>query len=232
MNEDLIERIWQEAPEEQPMSQAQLVAVLEPRVARSSRVLQNQVRAFLFLQMVTLLLAGANLFGYRSNPVMLGVEAAIAVGALALAAYGVRLHGEVCRLDRRDETLVASLRHKLTFYRKVATTWMWLTALSVAAFTFALNSLIDNTDGSYVINHPPVFAGVQVAMVLLIFVSFRVAHEPRLREMRAVLSDLEAQILDRTETVDGDLQRLRMWQLALVVLLTALLALGVWVANS
>ena len=56
------------------------------------------------------------------------------------------------------------------------------------------------------------------------------AHAPRLREMRATLSDLESQILDQTDDLQQALAQSKRSRLALVALLTALLALGVWMA--
>ena len=212
------------------MSLGQLTALLEPRVERGSRNLLHLVWTFLAVQMATLILGGANLVGYRSNPVMLAVEAGVVLAALGFAAYGVNLHGKVRRLERMDETLESALRRRLAFFSSYASTWMWIAAFSLVVFTFALNSLIDNADGNYPINKPAVFVGVQVAMVLGLVVSFYLAQEPRSRELRAVLADLEAQVVDRTEAVDRELERGRRWRMLLAILLTAALALGAWVA--
>ena len=230
MTDDLIERLWREAPEEPTMSQAQLVDLLQPRVERSSRTLSTYVWAYVLLQLATLLLVGANIAGYRANPAMLGAEVSIALTALACAIHGVRLYGEVRRLDQLDVSLAAVLQRRISFYSSKATAWMWLAALSLVGFTFALNSLVDNVEGRYPIHHPFVFVGVQVAMVLTLVASFRLAFEPRLRELRAVLGDLEAQVLDRTAALDEELVRWKRWRMALIALLSMLLALGAWMA--
>jgi len=230
VNDDLIERIWREAPEERTMSHEQLVGVLEPRVERSSRVLHHYVWTYLLLQVATLVLAGANLVGYSSNAAMLAVEAGIGLFALTLVVHGVRLYGKVQRLERLDESLESTLRRRLAFYSSNATTWMWLAAFSLVGFAFALNSLIDNADGNYPINHPLVFFGVQVAMVLVFAASCHVAHEPRMRELRAVLADLEAQVLDRTQEIDAHQGRWKALRTALIVLLAAAMLLGAWLA--
>ena len=107
---------------------------------------------------------------------------------------------------------------------------MWLAALSIVGFSFALNSFIDNVDGTYRINKPVVFVGVQVAMLLFLVASFRIAHAPILSELRAALGDLEAQVLDRTQRVEQDLARWKRLRVILVIALTAFLALGAWLA--
>lgn len=230
--DDLVERIWHGAGEEERMSPEQLVGTLRPRVERGSRVLYTYLWTYLLIQMGTLVLAGANLPGYRSNPVMLGVEGAICLSTLAFAAYGIWLFGEVRRLERMDEPLVVAVRRRLAFYRTSYRAWLWITALSLVMFSFALNTLIDNVDGRYPINHPLVFFGTQVGMLVLVVASFHLAHGPYLGELRAVLADLEAQVLDRTLVVDRDRGRARAWRLVLVAVLLALLALGAWLALS
>ena len=106
----------------------------------------------------------------------------------------------------RDEGLLLAA---LAFYRSRATVWMWIAAVSLVVFTFALNTLVDNVDGHYAINHPLVFVFVQIAMLLVLAVSFHISHEPRARELRAVLTDLESQLLERTDAVDREQDRWR-----------------------
>ncbi|MCP3917226.1 MAG: hypothetical protein GY711_16885 [bacterium] len=230
MNDDQIEHLWREAPEEPSMTHEQLTAVLEPRAERNARVLITYVWTYLLVQVTTLLLAGANMAGYRSNPPMLGVQIGMALAALGFAIHGVWLYGGVRRLQQMDVPLAAALRRRVDFYSRNATTWMWCAALSLVVFAFAISSLIDNVDGTYRINKPLVFIGVQVAMVLFLVAGFRIAHEPVLSELRAVLGDLEDQVLDRTKSLDQDQARWRNWRIALVVVLALLLALGAWLA--
>ncbi len=230
MTDDLIERIWREAPEEQPMSQAQLTAVLEPRVARSSRRLNAYVWTFLLVQLATLIMASVNLVGYRSNAIMLGAETGLIVLALAFTAYGVHVHGEIRRLERMDETLETALRRRLAFYSSNASVWMWTAAFSLVTLNLAISTLIDNVDGHFPINNPLLVIGLQIAVVLITVAGFSMTHKPHLTELRAVLSDLEAQVLDRTVAVDDELAQGKRWRIVLVALLAAALALGAWVA--
>ncbi len=230
MKEDLIEEIWQRAPEVPPMSEQQLLMELEPRAKRGSRALLTQAWCYLILQAGTLLLASLNIATYRADPVMLSVEIGLVVLALVFGAYGVHIHGEIRRLDRRDENLEASLRSRLTFYRSNAKAWMWLAALSLCAFSFALNSFIENVDGHYPINKPLVFILIQVAMVLIAVLALSMTHGPQLHEVRAVLEDLQAQRLDRTLAVDRERERISRWSVLLVVALSIFAALGAWLA--
>ena len=230
MTDDLIEKIWRDAPAERTLTEEQLQSVIEQRVHSGSRLLHSQVWTYVLIQMVTLLMTGANLVGYRSNSVMLAVQGGLALCALAFGAHAVHLHGEVRRLHRMDETLATALQRRIEFYRSTAPTWMWLAALSLVVFTFALNSLIDNAEGHYAINKPMVFVGLQVAMVLVLVASFRAVHAPHLRRAKAALADLEAQVLDQSESVERELARWKTWHMVLVALLTVLLLLGAWVA--
>lgn len=212
------------------MTHEQLTAVLEPRAARSSRVLMRYVWTYLLVQAATLVLAGANLSGYRSNPLMLGVQIGLALATVGFAAHGVWLYGTVRRLREMDGTLAETLRRRLGFYRTTATGWMWLAALSIVGFSFALITFVDNVDGTYRINKPLVFVAVQIAMFLLLVTSFRVAHGPILSELRAVLGDLEDQVLDRTKRLGQDQVRWRKWWIVLLTALVLMLAWGAWIA--
>jgi len=228
MNDELIKRLWHSQEEEQPMSETALLTALEPRAKRGSRALNHLAWLYLAIQVSTLVLAGANLVVYRSNATMLVVEGGLVLAALGFAAFGVHMHGEVRRLDRRDESLKVGLRQRLSFYRTNTTVWLWLMAFSTAAFSFALNSFIDGTDGHYAINKPLVFVGTNVATVLIVYLSFRMSLDPHLREARAILEDLEAQQLGKTTGLDRELANYRKWWLALVVFLAATAGLGAW----
>ena len=230
MKDDPIERIWKEPIEDTPMTQQQLAVIIEPRARSASKRLDRHVWAFLLLQLGTLLLACANLVQYRSNGTMLAVEAGVLILALVFGAYGLTLRGAVRDLDQLGDPLDKTLRRRLAFLDTHATIWIWVAALSIAAFAFALNTLIDGTNGQYAINKPWVFVGVQAAMLLLLYGSFRVVLAPYLHEQRAMLADLEAQVLDKTIDVDRDLARWQSWRIGLVVLLAALMALGAWLA--
>lgn len=227
---DIIQSLWQETPEGSPMSQDQLTALLEPGVESGSRVLHRYVRTYVLVQLGTLVLGGANLMGYRSNPSMLWIQAAAILAALGFSAYGVHLHGKVRAMELMDDSLEATVRRRLTFYRSHATTWMWLASLSLVTFTFTLNSLVDNTGGEYPINNLPLYLGIQVAMVLTFTVACYLTHEPHLRQLRATLTDLESQVLDESRAVAADQARWKHRRVALTAVLVLLAALGIWLA--
>ncbi len=54
------------------------------------------------------------------------------------------------------------------------------------------------------------------------------AHVPVLRELRAVLEDLEAQFLGRTIALDEQKLKWQRWSYVLILLLTLFLLLGIW----
>ena len=69
-----------------------------------------------------------------------------------------------------------------------------------------------------------------MAAVAVIVAAVRITSAPHVNTLRAVLSDLQAQILDRTPRVEAEQvrwTRLRIW---LIVVLLVALALGAWMA--
>jgi hypothetical protein len=230
MDDGTIERIWRKAGEERPMSREEIAGLLTPRVRRSARGPNHIVWLFLGVQLAALVLASVNVPAYRANPLMLSVEVGIGVLALACAAFGIHLHGELRALEDPGVSLAETVRRRLAFYRGRWALWPWVAAVSTALLAFALTSLIDNQDGRYPIHKPAVFVGVNVAMVAVVALSVRLVLEPHERELRAVLEDVEAQLLDRTRAVDRERRRWRVLQLVLFVLLAAFAALGAWLA--
>jgi len=229
-NDNMLERLWRAGEEKTAMTREEIAAVLRPRVVKSARVLHGYVYGYLLAQLLTLVLAGANLSGYQSNPVMRAVEGAIAALAIAFAGYGIWLAGEVRWLDRMDLPLAQVVERRLRFHRTHYRNWLWITSLSLVLLTFALNSLVDNQGGSYRINQPLVFAGVQIAMVVFLAVGFRLAHAPYVAQLEATLGALEAQLLDRSQAAEQQGARRRRWQQLLAVLLLGLFVLGTWLA--
>ena len=230
MSEDLIESLWARADEGRPLDREEIAGALRPRLTRGTRTLRSYLWGYLGLLLVTLVLNGINIAAYWHHPLMRTVQLVLALLALGLALYGVRLLGDPGLVDRPSDPLLESVRRRLAFLGRRFEAWQWMAAVAVALLSFALNSVIDLEVGGFRINKPLVFVGINLASVAIVYGSLRLAFHPIVRELRATLQDLEDQLLERSVEVDRWKRRWRRWHVALLVLTTALLLLGVWIA--
>ncbi len=226
--DDLIDRLWAERQEEEPMSREQIVSALRPRVGRVTRTLKIYLWMYLAMLLATLVLQGVNLAGYSSNTTMLTVHVLVIALAAGFTAFGIHLVGQVGKLDQMDASLSEAVTQRLAFLRGKYEGWMWICAATLLLLGWAISTLVDNADGIYRINKPWVFTSLLLVMFFGGYAVIKGAHFPVLRELRAVLEDLEAQFLGRTGAVDELKLKWRRWSYFLVVLMTLLLLLGIW----
>jgi len=212
------------------MSREQIANALRPRVGRTTRTLKQYIWLYLAMLLATLVLQGVNLAGYHSNPTMLTVHALVTALAAGSIAFGVHLVGRVGRLDRMDESLTQAVKGRLEFLRGKYEMWLWVCAATVLMLSWAINTLVDNADGVYRINKPWLFVGMMLVMFFGGYAVLKGAHSLVLQELRAVLEDLEAQLLGCTAAVDELKVRWRRGFWVLAVLLTLLALLGLWLA--
>jgi hypothetical protein len=169
----------------------------------------------------------ANLVGYRTNPLLLAVQAVVTVLTLAFLAYTGFVLREARGLERLDDDLISIVRRRLRFFETHYGVWLWLAAASVSLASWAVATLIDNAGGQYRINRPSTFVATLLGQIVVVYTALRLAHEPFLGESRAVLRDLEAQVLNETRTLADRRVRWRRIQRVLLVLLVILLLLGI-----
>ncbi len=226
----LIERLWAQGKEEPKMSREAIIRALRPRVAGSTRRLKMYLWLYLAMLLATLVLQGVNIAGYRNNATMLAVHGVVLAVAVGLSAFGIHMFGEVGRLDRMDERLAEAVDRRLSLLRGKYERWLWACALSAWMLAWAITTLVDNAGGVYRINKPLVFVGTSAAMLIVVYGSTKVAHQLVVRDLRAVLEDLEGQILDHTAAVDQTARSWRWKSVVLGVVLFLLALLGLWLA--
>jgi len=227
---DLIERLWDKRSEDQVMSRDEIAQALRPRVARGSRTMKVHLWTYVAVLLVTLVVQGVNVAGYWPNATMRALQIALTLGALGRAVFAVHMVGAVWGLDRTDEPLAETVERRLAFLRGKYEVWLWASAASLLLLIWGLNTLVDNAQAEFRINKPLVFCAVQVVAFLLTYGVLKVAHMPVVRVLLAVLEDLEAQIVDRTNAARDWERTARRWKWAVLAVCIALLALGVWKA--
>jgi hypothetical protein len=227
VNHDALQQIWDKGRKEPKMSKAEIRAILQPHIRKNALGLRFLVWVYMAFIAVTLVCEGMAIYAFRVNPVMLAVHAGAALLTLGFLGYGVYLVGELAATDRGDESLVAVLRRRIRFYRTKYEIWLWMLALTVVFLSFAVSTAVDCQDGQYRINRPHVFIGVTIAQFLFMYVVLKTGHYMFLKELKAILSDLEHQVTTGTERIKVLKRSWRLWGLALAILGTVLLILGI-----
>ena len=175
----------------------------------------------------TLVCEGMNIYAFRTNAVMLTVQIVIALCTLGFLAYGIHMVGELAAIDRGDQSLVTVLRRRLRFYGRKHDVWLWMVAFNLVFLTFAVSTLQDSEDGQFRINVPSLFIAFTTAQLLFGYAILKIGHYPLLRELKAILGDLEHQVTTGTERIKVLKKTWRVWGVLCAVLGTILLILGV-----
>lgn len=229
MNDDkLIERLWAKRKEEPKMTREEISNMLRPRVGEFSKILKQYLWIYLGILLAILILQGVNLAGYITNATMLAAQIFVTVAAIGFAVYGVYLIGEVRHLDRVDKSLGEAVKRRLEFFRGKYEWWLWACAASLLLLSWSIGTMVDNAGGTFRINKPLFFIGINAVMFFGMYGVLKLSHLPFIREMRAVLEDLEAQMTDRTREIDEWKIRWKRWGRVSAVLLLVLLLYGVW----
>ncbi len=228
-NGDLI-RIWKEGNEEvlknRRFERSELEAFLKPKINKAALHLNLNILVYMAAQLAAMILIGFDLYGYRSNPVMLAALIPMLILCSAFFGYGVFLLSYIWQINRGHFDLVTAINKKLKVYRTHYEAWMWIGAVSLLFLTFALNTLVDNDQGTYRINRPVFFAVICLLVVLFIYGAQKIAQFVAVRQIRIYLEDLQNDVLQGSHRLQAVRRKQLVVNLILVVILTLLFILG------
>ena len=208
------------------LNKTELEALIKPKMNKAALSLNFNIFLFMAVQIVTMVLIGVDFYGYRSNPSMLTVLIPMFVLSSSFFGYGVFLLSHIHQINQSKLDLVSAIKKKLKTYRIHYEVWMWMMSVSLVFLVFALNAMTDNNQGIYRINHPVVFAGTIVSMLIFIYGSQKITQIVTLRTIRAFLNDLLNEALDRTLHIEEDRKKYRILIVILVIILSVLFILG------
>lgn len=229
MFDEMIQGAWNRAgADAPPLSRPAIEQLLRPAARRTGRALEFLAASYVVMLAVAALLATANLYGYRGNPAMLAVEGGVLVLSAAFAAFGVRIYRELRRIGRSDLPLAEAVERRLAFHERRIEPWLAMAAATPWLLSFAINTLVDNEGGTYRINHPVEFGLVTAAMLVGTYLALRLSLFPIVVEMRAVLHDLRAQVIEELPRAAATRRRSRAWTAVAVVALALAVLFSLW----
>ncbi len=228
-NNDLI-KIWKEGNMEmlknRRFERSELEGFLKPRISKATLSLNFNILVYMAAQMAAMVLIGFDLFGYRSNPIMLKVLIPMFIGCSAFLGYGVFLLTYIWQVNHGNFDLVTAINRKLKVYRTYYEAWMWVGAVTLLFLCFALNTLIDNDQGTYRINRPVFFAVISLLVLLFIYGTQKFAQFMAVRQIKVYLSDLQNDVLEGSRKIEESKRIQFIVFLILALILTILFILG------
>jgi len=198
-NNDLL-KIWKEGNKEmlknRRFERSELETFLKPKVGKATLHLNLNILVYMTAQLSAMVLIGFDLYEYRSNPIMLTALIPMFILCSSFFGYGVFLLSYIWQVNRGQFDLITAINRKLKVYRTHYEAWMWIGAVTCLFLVFALNTLIDNDQGTYRINRPIIFAVGCLLVILFIYGSQKITQFFAIRQIRIYLTDLQNDVLE------------------------------------
>jgi hypothetical protein len=134
--------------------------------------------------------------------------------------YGVFLLSYILQINRGQFDLITAINRKLKVYRRHYEAWMWIGTVSSLLLVFALNTLIDNDQGTYRINRPVFFVVICLLVILFIYGTQKITQFFAIRQITAYLTDLQNDVLEGSYRLEETKKRRLIIFLVLFIILT------------
>jgi len=222
--------IWEQqnhVPDNQKLDTTMITKYLQPKVSRVRWAYNLNLLTYLVAIMASIVMLSMNLYGYRSNPIMLGVEAGLLILSLIFLGYGLYIFMKIREINMYTKDLRDLLHVKLRFLRFHYEIWLVLTAFVALILIFSLNTLVDNQEGIYRINKVPLYILVNLFVLVFIYGVQKLSSTFSMRELKGYMSDLESGYLEYASMVDKKRKKMRwiLMALGLVLILIAVFGL-------
>ncbi len=223
-------KIWKEGNQEmlknQRFERSELEAFLKPKVSKATLNLNLNILVYMAAQLAAMVLMGFDFYIYRSNPVMLTALIPMFILCSSFFGYGVFLLSYIWQVNRGRFDLITAINRKLKVYRTHYEAWMWIGAVTCLFLGFALNTLIDNDQGTYRINRPVFFAVICLLVLLFIYGAQKIAQFFAIKQIRVYLTDLQNDVLEGSCRLEETRKQKLLIFVILFIILTITFILG------
>jgi hypothetical protein len=235
MENNNLNDIWEHQkhiPENEKLNKKMIIDYLKPKVSKVSWTFSFNLVFYFAILTASIILLSMNLYGYRTNSVMLTVEAGLLLYSLIFLGYGIFIFMKIREINNFSKDLHDLLESKIKFLHFYYEIWLIITSIAVWILSFALNTLVDNMDGFYRINRVGFFILISVIMLVFVYAVQKLSAEISMRHLKAFLSDLEAHYLAQTKAIEQRKRKFRWIFVVGIILAIGLLILGILKAIS
>jgi len=231
MEENNLKEIWEQFPggdfDQSKLSKEMIEKYLKPKISKASLYLYFNLFFYLVLILASIVLLSMNIYGYRTNPLMLSIEAGMLLVSLAFLFYGIFVFIKLREINNFSNTLFDLLNKKIKFLNFHYEIWIVLTAILVSILVFALNTLVDNQGGTYRIYNVPLYIGIQIGMIVFIYGVNKLAAFQSIRQLKTYLADLKNSTLDQTRRSEKQKKYYVIGLVILCILLLTFFIMGI-----
>jgi hypothetical protein len=230
MKHDELIHIWKEGNErmfrEEQTDRDMITKYLSEKTLKGNRSIYFNLYFYGAIQVANMILLSLNLAGYQNNPAWLWVLISQLVLTIGILVFGMDTYYRFRQINNYSESLQNLIQKQLWFYRRPYEIFLVLASLSALILMINLNLYVDNDNGSYVIHHKALFAGITLGVFAFIYGANKATSLLGLRRLKAYLYDLQQGALDQSRRIERIGKRYLWLWVALFILLTAFLVLG------
>jgi hypothetical protein len=234
MNHDELINIWQEGSDqmfgEQKTDKKMITQYLNEKTLKGTRSISFNIIFYGAIQITNLIFLSMNLAGYMNNSTVIWLLIPQILMTIGILIFGMDLFYKLREINNYSDSLQSLLNKQLRFFRKPYELWLVLSSVSALILATNLNMYIDNVDGTYTINNKVMYAGISLALLLLIYGAQKLSSLNSLRSVKAYLSDLQSGVLDESKELVRSKRRLVWIYVILFIILTATMVAGLIVA--
>ena len=209
------------------MDSTMIERFITQKTLKGSFSIRLTILFYWFIQVANLILLSMNLVGYAGNQGMLWILLPQVAVTIGIMVFGMDLFYKLREINNSSETIQRLINLQLRFFRGPYEWWLVLTSVSVVILQANLNMYVDNDQGTYHIYNKAMYAGVTMGIFLFIYGLQKLATLRSLTSLKNYLSDLQTGGLEKTMRMEGRKKRLVWFYVAVFILLTGLLILGI-----
>jgi len=230
MKKDELINIWKEGDDlmfrDEKTDKAMITQYLNEKTLKGTRSIHFNIILYGLIQIANLILLSLNLSVYMNNPTIIWILIPQIVFTIGILIYSMDLFYRLREINNYSESLHTLISKQLRFFKRPYELWLILSSISALVLSINLGMYVDNDNGTFVINNKVMFIGVMLGALLFIYGSQKIASLRSLWSLKAYLSDLQKGVLDKSEQLERSKKKLVWFYIAIVILLTASMVLG------